>query len=99
MRVGGDVKAPHLVSKVDPVYPPIAKASRVQGEVRIDAVIDQQGKVVRAHAIDGPGLLLPAALDAVQKWKYEPTYLNGQPISIAMQLTVKFKLSDERSGM
>ena len=51
----------------------------------IDAVIDPHGNVVRAHAVSGPGLLIPAALAAVDRWKYAPTYLNGEPVSIAMQ--------------
>lgn len=94
LPVGGDVKAPKLLSKVEPEYPLVAKTSRVQGTVRIDAVIDQQGNVVRAHAVGGPGLLIPAALAAVDKWKYAPTYLNGQPISVAMQVTVDFRLGE-----
>jgi periplasmic protein TonB len=98
VRVGGNVKAPRLVSKVDPVYPPIAKSSHTQGTVRIEAVIDTQGNVVRAHALDGPGLLIPAALNAVDKWKYEPTYLNGQAVSVAMQVTVDFQLGAASAG-
>ena len=39
----------------------------------IDAIIDEQGNVVQAHVVSGPGLLLASALEAVQRWKYEPT--------------------------
>ena len=92
VRVGGNVKPPQLLSKVDPVYPPIAKAAKVSGAVQIDAVIDTDGNVVRAHAVGGSGLLIPAALAAVDQWKFAPTYLNGQPVSVAMQVTVQFRL-------
>jgi periplasmic protein TonB len=98
LRVGGDVKPPRLIARVEPTYPPIAKTAHVEGMVDIEAVIDPQGNVVRAHAVSGPGLLIPAALAAVDQWKYAPTYLNGQPVSIAMQVQVEFSLSSKSSG-
>ncbi len=58
----------------------------------VDAVIDSEGNVVKAHAVSGPGLLIPAALSAVEQWKYAPTYLNGVAVSIAMNVTVDFNL-------
>jgi protein TonB len=60
--------------------------------VIIDAVIDKTGNVVSEHAVSGPGLLVPAALSAVEQWKYKPTYLNGQAVDLAMQVTVNFQL-------
>lgn len=73
-------------------YPVLAKTARIQGVVIIDAVIDEHGNVVQAHAISGPPLLVPAALTTVMNWKYEPSYLDGEPISVAMHLTVEFVL-------
>jgi periplasmic protein TonB len=92
IRVGGRVKPPQLISHAQPQYPVIAKLANVQGTVLIDAVIDQQGNVVQERAVSGPGLLIPAALQAVSQWKYEPTYLNGEPVSLATQITVEFRL-------
>jgi protein TonB len=92
VRVGGNVKAPVLVQHVQPEYPVVAKAAHVQGTVVIDAVIDKTGKVVSEHAVSGPNLLVAAALDAVQQWKYQPTYLNGQAVDLAMEVTVSFNL-------
>jgi periplasmic protein TonB len=92
VRVGGDVKAPQLVDRVNPEYPQVAKMAHVQGTVVIDAVIDKSGAVVSEHAVSGPGLLVPAALDAVKQWKYKPTYLNGEAVDLAMQVTVNFQL-------
>jgi periplasmic protein TonB len=91
-RVGGDVKAPRQIVRVDPVYPPIAQTARVEGVVVVDAVIDERGDVLQARAISGPGLLIPAALQAVLKWKYEPTYLDGMPVPIEMKVEVGFHL-------
>lgn len=92
VRVGGNVKAPQLVQRVNPEYPTVAKMAHVQGTVVIDAVISKTGSVVSERAVSGPGLLVPAALNAVKEWKYQPTYLNGQPVDLAMQVTVNFQL-------
>jgi protein TonB len=93
VRVGGDVKPPKLLKRVEPAYPLIAKLNEVQGTVLIDAVIDPQGDVVKEHAVDGPEILIPAALEAVQRWKYQPTYLNGKPVALDMEVTVSFRLN------
>jgi protein TonB len=77
---------------VQPPYSPVARAARIEGDVVVDAVIDEHGNVVRAHAISGPDVLIPAALAAVQQWKYAPTYLNGEAVSIGMNVTVQFRL-------
>lgn len=92
VRVGGNLKPPKLIHSVEPRYPVIAKQAQVQGIVIIDAVIDEQGNVVQAHVVSGPGLLMAAALEAVQNWKYEPTRLNGEPISVQMHVDVHFEL-------
>ena len=91
-RVGGEVKAPRQIARVDPVYSPVARVAKVEGVVLIDAVIDEHGDVVQAKAISGPPLLMPAALQAVLKWKYEPTYLDGMPVPIEMRVEVGFHL-------
>jgi periplasmic protein TonB len=92
VRVGGNVKPPQLVQKVQPQYPTVARMAHVQGQVIIDAVISKNGNVISEHAVSGPSLLVPSALDAVKQWKYKPTYLNGQPVDLAMQVTVEFQL-------
>jgi protein TonB len=92
VHVGGDVREPALLERVSPNYPPIARISRTEGIVVIDAVIDERGNVVQAHAISGPPLLMAAALQAVSQWKYQPTYLNGQAVSVAMHVSVLFHL-------
>jgi len=92
-RVGGDVKPPRQLVRVNPVYPPVAQIAKVEGTVEVDAVIDEEGKVVQARAVSGPPLLLAPALQAVLKWRYEPTYLDGMPVSIQMEVQVAFRLS------
>lgn len=92
-RVGGDVKPPRQLVRVNPVYPALAQIAKVEGTVEVDAVIDEEGKVVQARAVSGPPLLLAPALQAVLKWRYEPTYLDGMPISIQMEVEVAFRMS------
>lgn len=92
VRIGGDLKPPRQIYAPQPEYPVIAKQARIQGTVVIDAVIDERGNVVQARALSGPPLLIPSALQAVVQWRYQPTYLNGQTISVAMHVEVHFIL-------
>ena len=90
-RVGSNLKAPRQTYSVHPEYPTLARQTQVHGTVVVDAIIDEQGNVVQAQAISGHSLLIAAALKAVLQWKYEPTSLNGQPISVELQVLVNFK--------
>jgi protein TonB len=92
IRVGGRVRAPKPIIQVKPEYPTLARQARIQGQVQIDAILDEQGNVVEMHVVSGPPLLYQAALDALRKWKYEPTYLNDQPIAVQMIVTITFVL-------
>jgi periplasmic protein TonB len=94
VRIGGNLRPPRQVFAPQPEYPVIAKQARIEGTVVIDAVIDEGGNVVQAHVLSGPPLLIPAALDAVVRWKYQPTVLNGEPISVAMHVEVHFVLQN-----
>jgi periplasmic protein TonB len=92
IRVGGRVRPPKPIVQVKPEYPALARQARIQGQVQIDAVLDEQGNVVEMRIVSGPPLLYQAALDALKKWKYEPTYLNDQPIAVQMIVTITFVL-------
>lgn len=92
VRVGGNLKPPKQIHFEAPVYPFIAKQAQIQGAVIIDTVIDEKGNVVQARVVGGPALLIPSALETILKWKYEPSYLNGEPISVEMHVEVHFVL-------
>jgi protein TonB len=92
VRVGGQIKAPTQVRKVNPVYPAIAQSARVQGVVIIEATIGPDGKVQDAKVLRSIPLLDQAALDAVKQWQYTPTLLNGVPVPVIMTVTVNFTL-------
>jgi protein TonB len=92
LPVGGDVKQAHLISSVPPTYPTIAKTQHVQGEVRIDALVDATGKVSSMKVVSGPVLLHQAAMDALRQWKYQPAMLDGKPVPMHLTVTVQFRL-------
>jgi periplasmic protein TonB len=91
VRVGSNLKAPRQTYSVNPEYPPLAVQARIRGTVVVEAIIDEHGNVVQARAISGHPLLIAPALKAVLQWKYEPTSLNGHPISVELQVSVAFK--------
>jgi TonB family protein len=92
VRVGGAIKAPIQISKVQPVYPPIALSARVSGVVILEAVIGADGRVSNAMVLRSIPLLDQAAVDAVRQWVYTPTLLNGAPVPVIMTVTVAFTL-------
>jgi len=92
VRVGGRVRRPKAIMQVPPEYPVLAKHARIQGQVLIDAVLDEQGNVVDMQIVSGHPLLYQAALDALKQWKYEPTYLNDEPVAVKMTVTITFQL-------
>jgi len=92
IRVGGKVRPPRAIYTPAPPYPIIARQTKIQGVVVIDAILDEKGNVVEAKVVSGHPLLIQAALDTVRDWKYEPTYLNNEPISIELIVNVTFTL-------
>ena len=90
IRVGGRIRAPIRIKEVAPVYPAIARSARVQGDVVIEATIDEEGNVADARVVKSVPLLDQAALEAVRQWHYQPTLLNGVPTAVVTTVTVKF---------
>jgi protein TonB len=87
------------VSKVPPVYPPDARAARVQGAVVLAAIIGQDGSVQSLRVVSSASPLLEkAALDAVKQWRYRPYLLNGNPVEVDTQITVNFTLTASPSN-
>jgi protein TonB len=93
IRVGGRVREPKATFRLEPSYPTLARQAHISGTVIIDAVLDEHGNVVEMKVVSGPPLLIQAALDAVGRWKYEPTYLNDEPVSVQLNVTVTFRLN------
>ena len=92
VRIGGAVKQPTKIRDVRPVYPAEAQAARVMGVVIVEARIEPDGTVSKAHVLRSIPLLDQAAIDAVMQWRFVPTLLNGQAIPVVMTVTVNFTL-------
>jgi protein TonB len=92
-RVGGNVKAPTIVTQVKPEYTEVARKARIKGIVIIEAVIDRNGNVTEARILKPlPMGLDQQALNAIRQWKFKPGTLNGQPVPVYYNLTVNFQL-------
>jgi protein TonB len=92
LRVGGDVRAPQRIASAPLVYPAVAQAARIEGDVVLDAIIDATGVVRDVHVRRSVHLLDEAAVAAVRQWRYKPTLLNGVPVPVIMTVTVSFRL-------
>lgn len=90
--VGGEVKPVQLLSAVQPVYPQMARSQRVSGDVKIDALIDENGRVTGMKVVGGPVLLHQAAMDALRQWKYRPATLDGKAVAMHLVVTIQFRL-------
>ena len=94
IHVGGQVEAARAIFQPAPEYPPLAKMARIQGVVRLEAVISVDGTIQNLKLISGPPLLVRAAIDAVARWRYQPTLLNGEPVEVLTEIDVNFRLAD-----
>jgi protein TonB len=92
VRIGSGVAEANLISKVIPPYPPLAKATRVQGAVEFTATISKNGNIENLRLVRGHPLLVNAAREAVMQWKYRPTLLNGQAVEVLTDIVVNFTL-------
>jgi len=90
--VGGKVEEASLINRVVPQYPPLAKSTRIQGQVVLSAVIGTDGAIKELKAVSGHPLLVPAALAAVKQWRYKPLILDGDPVEVDTTITVNFTL-------
>ena len=93
IRISQGVTRGLLVHRVEPTYPPLAKAARIQGEVVLSAVISVNGDIENLQLVSGHPMLVPAALTAVRQWRYKPYLLNGQPVEVETTITVIFSLT------
>jgi protein TonB len=90
VRVSEGVSTGLLVHKVKPVYPPEARQAHIKGTVLLRVLIDEEGRVAHLRVVSGPRELAPAAISAVQQWRYRPYLLMGNPIEVDTEASVKF---------
>jgi protein TonB len=93
LRVGGDVKPPQLINKVEPSYPEAARKARMEGVVILEAIITASGAVEEVKVLKSVNPLLDAAATrAVQQWRYKSATLNGRAVRVYLTVTVTFNL-------
>ena len=95
VQVGGQIQAPALVKRVEPIYPAIAQYAAIDGIVILDAIVDEHGRVQSVKVLRGHPLLAKAATDAVQQWMYEPLRLNGSATPFELTVSLWFHFDDK----
>ncbi len=90
-RIISQLAEGQLVNRVEPVYPHIAAVSNIQGQVKLHAIIGRDGRIQSLSAVSGHPLLVRAALEAVEQWRYRPYVLNGEAVEVETFITVNFK--------
>ena len=95
VRIGGQVQAPALLKRVEPIYPAIAQLAAIDGVVILDAIVDEHGRVQSLKVLRGHPLLAKAATEAVQQWEYEPLKLNGTPTPFELTVSLWFHFDDK----
>jgi len=93
IRISQGVSKGLLIHRIEPTYPPLARAARIQGEVVLTAIISTNGDIENLQLVSGHPMLVPAAIAAVRQWHYKPYLLNGQPVEVETTITVIFSLT------
>ncbi len=92
IKVGGTVTAAKLIHQELPTYPDEAKSEHIQGTVILHAIIRKDGSVRNLELIQGNCFLVESAMDAVRKWRYGPTLLEGSPVEVDTTIQVVYAL-------
>ena len=103
LAASGSIKVGKLTSHIAPAYPRIVREARIQGDVVLEFVVSTKGEVLevfgkggqtyRMYVVSSDHPLLDSlALEAVKKWKYEPTLLNGVAVPVVRRAIVEFRL-------
>jgi protein TonB len=95
VRIGGAVRAPELVKRVEPVYPDIALVAKVTGIVILEATVNADGTVESVRVLRSVRMLDAAAVDAVKQWRYVPLVLNDTPTPFVLSVTLTFSIKSE----
>lgn len=85
----------HLIERKEPTYPQIAKVAKVEGAVRLTLEVNSDGAVVRIAHSSGPPLLVRAATEAAEQYRYRPFEVNGVPTGVLVEAVVSFSLPSQ----
>jgi TonB family protein len=93
-RLGTSLQIGQLITRVEPVYSEDVRKQRIEGTVKLHAIIARDGAVQSVGLMSGPPLLASLAMDAIRKWHFNQTLLGGQPIETEEDITVVFRLTN-----
>lgn len=84
-----------LLRKLAPVYPPLARAARIQGTVVLSVLINKEGEIGDTKLVSGHPMLAPAAIEAVKQWRYKPCTSADKAVAVETTVRVNFRLADD----
>jgi protein TonB len=93
VRMGAKIQAALITKKVPPKYPREAREKRIEGTVRLHVIISKEGKIQYVELVSGDPILAKSAVEAVRKWEYRPTLLNGEAVEVDTTVDVIFSLN------
>ncbi len=91
IRVSHKIMEGNQIRYVPAQYPDVARPAHIQGDVVLQAIISDQGKIDGVTIVSGHPLLTPAAIDAVKQWRYYPYLLNNQAVEVETVVTIQFR--------
>ena len=89
-RSSGVVPA-KLLRRVEPKYPAMARTMHLNGDVRMDITVAEDGHVKSVANVNGAPLLASSAVEAVKKWRYTPATQDGKPVESTVEITIRFR--------
>jgi len=95
VRVGGQIKQPKILNRVEPVYPDLAQQARLSAIIIMEALVGTDGRVKKVTVLRGAPLFDEPAMTAVRQWRYQPLLLNGIPTEFILTVTVNFNLTQK----
>jgi periplasmic protein TonB len=90
--VSREVAEELCITRVNPVYPPLARQARIQGVVVLKVFISKTGDVEDVQLVSGHPLLAPAAIEAIKQWKFKPFLSNDEPMDVETTAQVNFRI-------
>lgn len=83
---------PELITRIQPVYPDLAREAGVDGTVQIQALIGKDGRVKDLKVVKSIPMLDKAAMDAVKQFVFKPALANNHPVAVSVMVPVRFSL-------
>ena len=81
-----------VITEIPARVPPEAVRKHISSEVVVEVVLDVQGNIKECKSVEGDPILSAAALEAMRKWRFLPTTLDGDPVEVVLKIPYKFEI-------